>query len=100
MKNEKQLVKLQESLDKTKDVNVLEIQKSLVYAMDRTGDTELIIENTIHDILSEFKLLSEDKIKEAIKKGSLGAYGKTYKLTTQEICIWIREYLKQTSKQY
>lgn len=67
--------------------------------MERTGSTDLIINSTLQDVIKEFPLMTEDRIIEAIKKGSLGAYGKTYKLTTQEICIWIREYLK-TKKHY
>jgi hypothetical protein len=34
------------------------------------------------------------EINEAIRLGSLGKYGRTYKLNTQEVCMWIHEYLK------
>lgn len=37
-------------------------------------------------------MMNEDHILKAIRNGSLGRYGKTFKLSTQEICIWIREY--------
>jgi len=33
-------------------------------------------------------------IREALRNGSLAKYGITYKLNTQVICFWIREYLK------
>lgn len=46
------------------------------------------------DVFSEFKTLDSDIIIAAIRNGSLGKYGKTYKLNVQEICIWIREHLK------
>jgi len=52
------------------------------------------IDHTINDIISEFGYVSLKQIREALRKGSLGHYGKTYKLSTQEVCVWIREYLK------
>ena len=53
------------------------------------------VQNCHKDISSKFKGVPQEKIFEAIKKGSLGEYGRTYRLSTQEICIWIREYLKE-----
>jgi len=52
------------------------------------------IDLTITDIISEFGYVSLKQIRESLRKGSLGHYGKTYKLSTQEVCVWIREYLK------
>jgi hypothetical protein len=46
------------------------------------------------DVMNEFKHLPEDVLTESIKKGSLGAYGRTYKFCSQEVCFWIREHLK------
>jgi hypothetical protein len=46
------------------------------------------------DIKQEFKDLTVERIIKAIRNGSLGYYGITYKLTTQQICFWIRESLK------
>lgn len=46
------------------------------------------------DVLNEFGVLEQDIIITALRNGALGKYGKTYKLNVQEICIWIREYLK------
>lgn len=46
------------------------------------------------DVFSEFNILDSDIIIAGIRNGSLGKYGKTYKLNVQEICIWIREHLK------
>ena len=54
------------------------------------------IDHTINDIMSEFSYVTIKQIREALRKGSLGHYGKTYKLSTQEVCVWIREYLKST----
>lgn len=67
-------------------------------AFERTGTEPYNIENMIKDLMSEFVFLSDEDLKKAIRNGSLGKYGKTYKLTTQEVCIWIREYLKERNK--
>jgi hypothetical protein len=29
-----------------------------------------------------------------LRNGGLGKYGRTYKLSTQEVCYWIREHIK------
>jgi hypothetical protein len=33
-------------------------------------------------------------IRQALRNGGLGKYGRTYKLSTQEVCYWIREHIK------
>ncbi len=68
------------------------IKKSIGLAAERT-EKELpsSVDNTVADILSEFKHLSTEQIQTAIKKGALGYCGETYgRLSTQTICIWIR----------
>lgn len=67
---------------------------SLLVAFERTGTEPKNIDNIITDVLSEFKNITSDEIIKAMKNGSLGKYGKTYKLCTQDVCIWIREYRK------
>ena len=64
----------------------------LAVAFERTNTEPYNIEKMSHDITTEFPDLSDDDFKKAIRNGGLGKYGKTYKLSTQEICIWIREY--------
>lgn len=64
-------------------------------AFERTGTEPYNIENMVKDIEIEFPNLSEEDFRDAIRNGGLGKYGKTYKLTTQEVCVWIREYLKE-----
>jgi hypothetical protein len=49
----------------------------------------------INDISTEFPRLKDEDLKKAIRAGGLGKYGKTYRLSTQEVCIWIREYQKE-----
>jgi hypothetical protein len=52
------------------------------------------IDSTTTDLFNEFNYINIKQIREALRKGSLGYYGRTYKLSTQEVCVWIREYLK------
>jgi len=54
----------------------------------------------VNDIFTEFPKITEEQITKAMRNGGLGMYGKTYKLTTQEVCIWIRNYLKETGPVY
>lgn len=75
------------------------IANFLSLAFERTGTEPFNIESMVKDVQSEFPKLKEESFKQAIRNGGLGKYGKTYKLTTQEVCIWIREYLKETTKQ-
>tara|TARA_R110000772_G_scaffold167652_2_gene279376 strand:+ start:867 stop:1205 length:339 start_codon:yes stop_codon:yes gene_type:complete len=74
------------------------VKKSIALAFERTNTTVFNIENLIEDVLREFKHKDIELITKAIKNGSLGLYGKTYKLSTQEVCIWIREYQKELDK--
>lgn len=54
-------------------------------------DGEIILEA----ISEAFPTLRPEHIDKAIRKGSLGEYGKIYnRLTAQEICIWIRAYME------
>lgn len=47
-------------------------------------------------IATAFPGIKETYVIEALKKGMFGFYGRTYKLTVQEICCWMHEYLKTT----
>lgn len=70
------------------------IKLSLVVIMDRLNMQFKDINETILDISTEFNFMTIKQIREALRNGSLGKYGRTYKLSTQEVCFWIREYLK------
>lgn len=50
---------------------------------------------TTTDILNEFPKLTENQFKKALRNGGLGKYGRSYKISTQEVCFWIREYIKE-----
>lgn len=71
------------------------LQTSLLVAFERTATEPYDMQNMVKDVLTEFSNIKNDDITLAIRNGSLGKYGKTYKFSTQEVCIWIREYLKQ-----
>lgn len=68
------------------------LMKYIAVAFERTNTEVVNIEKMSFDIISEFPELSDEDFKKSIRNGGLGKYGKTYKLSTQEICIWIREY--------
>lgn len=70
------------------------LKQSLVLAFERTGTEPYNIDNMVKDVFTEFTNLTDTEITKALRNGSLGYYGKTFKLTTQDICIWIREYRK------
>lgn len=71
-----------------------DIKASLVTVMQRLQMDFLDIDQTANDIFEEFRFTTIIQIREALRKGSLGSYGRTYKLSTQEVCVWIRAYLK------
>ena len=70
------------------------IKQSMALAFERTNLPVFNIESLSNDVLSEFKNKDVSLITKAIRNGSLGLYGRTYRISTQEVCIWIREYLK------
>ena len=74
------------------------LKPSLAIAMERTDCEIKNINAIIQDIFSEFSDKKLIDIKEAIRQGSFGKYGITYKLTTQVICFWINQYLKEKYK--
>lgn len=46
------------------------------------------------DIISVFPELKEEHIIKALKQGSLGSFGRTIRFSSQEVILWVREYLK------
>jgi hypothetical protein len=52
----------------------------------------------IKDVLDEFNRLDTLTIDKHCANGGLGKYGRTYKLSTQEVCYWIREHIKPINK--
>lgn len=71
------------------------LMKYIAVAFERTNTEVINIEKMSFDIITEFSKCEDEDFKKAIRNGGLGKYGRTYKLSTQEICIWVREYLKE-----
>lgn len=70
----------------------LTLRAAIAVAFERTGTEPYNLDGMVKDVFSEFPKLTDEQIKKALRNGGLGVYGKTFKLTTQEICIWIRNY--------
>jgi hypothetical protein len=94
MNNSEHLQQQQDNLSQTSKETLL--RSSIAVAFERTGTEVSNIDNMVIDVFSEFPNVNIEQILTALRNGSLGKYGKTYKFTTQEICIWIRKYLEET----
>jgi len=70
----------------------------LAVAFERTNTPPFNLDKLVSDVLTEFPKVTNNEITAALRSGSLGKYGRTFKLSTQEICYWIREYLKSKNK--
>ena len=68
---------------------------AIIIAMERTTCFDLPIEKVSEDVLKAFPDVSIEIIIDAMRRGGLGDFGRTYRLNTQEICIWIKEVLKE-----
>lgn len=78
------------------------VRTSIALAFSRTG-TEFdkdLANNIFLDAIDTFPNLRIEQFAEALKLGSLGEYGKTYKLTVQEVCIWIRTYKRDRTPKF
>lgn len=77
-------------------IRISNISQSIAVAFERTNTSPRDVNGMVKDISEEFSYLDIDQIQLAIRKGSLGHFGKTFgDVSTQEICIWIR---KETKK--
>ena len=70
-----------------------ELEQSIVLAFERVN---ILPENVIsiaNDVRLAFPKYTTDELTTAIRKGSFGEFGRTYRMSTQEICIWVREHV-------
>ena len=88
----KHLATLQNKSELT--IQTSKITQSLAVALERTQTPPFDLTIMVGDIEREFKKIPIEHIQKAIRNGSLGEYGRTYKFSTQEVCIWIRSYLE------
>lgn len=70
------------------------LKEYLALALERTQTEPFNLDKTVNDITKEFPYLKDEDYMMALRFGGLGKYGRTYKFSTQEVCIWIREYIK------
>jgi len=70
-----------------------EIAKFLIVAHERAADEPKNLINMVKDLDKEFPQMSVDDFKTVLRNGGLGMYGMIYKLSTLQICVWIRKYL-------
>jgi hypothetical protein len=80
------------------DAKIIALQNCLLFAFERTKTEPFDCTGLICDVLKEFEYLSIENIIEALRNGGLGKYGRTFKLSTQEICYWIRQHNKKPIK--
>lgn len=66
----------------------------MVLVFERTGFEPIDITSMMRDVFDEFPNISIEDTRTALRKGGLGHYGISYKISTQVICFWIREYLR------
>lgn len=83
----------------TQETTTLEfkIKEFLLVAVQRVDSQLDNIQKTINDIITEFPNMKENEFRKALRNGGLGKYGVTFKLTTQVVCYWIREYKKENA---
>lgn len=70
------------------------LRMAISIASGRLG-TELSsnIDECLADIISKFGHIKSDRLITAIRNGSCGDYGRTYRFCTQEIGIWINAFV-------
>jgi hypothetical protein len=68
-----------------------EVAKAAVYLAE-SNITGTEVKQYAEQLLETFPKMKIQKINEAINFGYTGGFGRTFKLTLQEICVWIRCY--------
>lgn len=83
---------------KTQICKVKQLSQSIVLAFKRVNVQPERVLDIAEDIVKTFPTIDEKDLIEAVKRGALGEFGRTYRMSTQEVCIWVREYIKSTSE--
>jgi hypothetical protein len=71
-----------------------EIKQSLVLTMERLDMDFKHLNSATCDIIANFGFMPLNHIENALKHGSFGEYGMTFRLNTQTVCFWLKEYNK------
>ena len=88
---------MEKTLQEFKEKTGFTIEMAIVKAFSRTNKipSESQVEIIKNEIFDEYKNVDQQMIFKALKNGGRGKYGRTYNLSSQEICIWIDSYLKE-----
>lgn len=91
---------LEDSLNNCDEMEL--IRASLILAFNRTGTdfNKDLANNIFYDVLEAHPTITLNEFLNSLKFGSLGKYGKTYKLTIQEACIWAKMYLDENRPKF
>ena len=89
------LQKLQTKSETANTNKKQDLLTALILAFERTRSEPFDVTGLMQDVLTEFSNINSDEIITALRLGGLGMYGRTFKLSTQEVCFWIRQYLKE-----
>ena len=67
--------------------------QSIALAFQRVNVEPVKVSEIAEDVKKAFPKCTENELIEAIRRGALGEFGRTYRMSTQEVCIWIREHV-------
>ena len=84
-----------QSVSNTRTYDNKALQAALVLALDRLRVDPFPLDAMIEDIRLCYPDVKTSDITTAIRKGSSGEYGKTFRFSFQEVSIWIMEYRKE-----
>ena len=71
------------------------LNASLILCFERLNIEPFNGDGMMADIKSQYPDMPIDHLTSAVKNGSMGKYGRTYRFSTQEVGIWISQYLKE-----
>ena len=74
------------------------IKQSLILAIQRTELEPKSIDLITNDLITEFSNIPITDIQKAIRNGALGKYGVSYRFSSQIVCFWVREFIKEKNK--
>lgn len=74
------------------------LKQSIALAFERTNLPAFNIDNLVNDISNKYKNLPNEIMLTAIKRGALGEFGRTYRMSTQEVCIWVNKHLESINR--
>jgi hypothetical protein len=75
-------------------MEIEELKAMFTYVEERVDLRLKYHHSTAADLLAEFgDQLTKNEFREALWNGSMGYYGRTHRLSTQELFIWVQQYV-------